>query len=40
MFKQGYKQIEIAVAIGKDKTVISKEIKRNSDKINGVYKHE
>jgi len=40
MLKQGYKQIEIAVAIGKDKTVVSKEIKRNSDKRNGVYKHE
>ena len=40
MLKQGYKQIEIAVAIGKDKTVVRKEIKRNSDKRNGVYKHE
>lgn len=40
MLKQGYKQVEIAMAIGKDKTVISKEIKRNSDKRNGVYKHE
>lgn len=40
MLKQGYKQVEIALAIGKGKTVISKEIKRNSDKRNGVYKHE
>jgi len=40
ILKQGYKQIEIAVAIGKDKTVVRKEIKRNSDKRNGVYKHE
>ncbi len=40
MLHQGYKQIEIALAIGKDKSVISKEIKRNSDKRNGVYKHE
>ena len=40
MLKQGYKQVDIAAAIGKDKSVISKEIKRNSDKRNGVYKHE
>ena len=40
MLKQGYKQVEIALAIGKDKTVVSKEIKRNSDKRNGVYKYE
>ncbi|MEI6866262.1 helix-turn-helix domain-containing protein, partial [Flavicella sp.] len=40
LLKQGYNQVEIAVTIGKDKTVISKEIKRNSDKRNGVYKHE
>ena len=40
MLKQGYKQIEIALAIGKDKTVVSKEIRRNSDKRDGVYKYE
>jgi IS30 family transposase len=40
MLNQGYKQIEIALAIGKDKSVINKEIKRNSDKRNGVYKYE
>ena len=40
MLKQGYKQIEIALAIGKDKTVVSKAIRRNSDKRDGVYKYE
>ena len=40
MLKQGYKQIEIALAIGKDKTVVRKEIRRNSDKRDGVYKYE
>ena len=40
MLKKGYKQIAIATAIGKDKSVISREIKRNSDYRNGVYKNE
>ncbi len=40
MLNQGYKQVAIALAIGKDKTVISKEIKRNSDKRNGVYQYK
>ena len=40
MLKQGYKQIEIALAIGKDKSVISRELKRNSDSRSGIYKDE
>src|SRR5690554_7985967 len=31
-------KIEIAAYIGKDKSVISREIKRNADARNGVYK--
>lgn len=40
MLKKGYKKIEIARPIGKDKSVISNENKRNSDKRNGVYDDE
>jgi IS30 family transposase len=40
MLKQGYKQFEIAKAIGKDKSVISRELKRNSDIRSGNYKDE
>ena len=40
MLENGYKQSEIAVVIKKDKSVVSREIKRNSDKRNGTYKHE
>ena len=35
---KNYKQKEIAAAIGKDKSVVSRELKRNSDKRNQVYK--
>ncbi len=38
MLKQGYKQIEIPNAIGKDKSVINRVLKRNSDKRTGIYK--
>ncbi len=37
MNKQGSKQSEIAIAIGKDKSTISRELKRNCDKRNGKY---
>lgn len=37
MKQQGYKQREIAEAIGKDKSVISRELKRNSDKRSKKY---
>ena len=34
------KQCEIATIIGKNKSVVSREIKRNKDQRNGVYRHE
>jgi len=37
---RGYQQIEIAKAIGKDKSVISRELKRNCDLRNGEYRYE
>ena len=37
MLKQGYKQIDIAAAIDKCKSVVSREIRRNRDKRNGIY---
>lgn len=37
MLKQNYNQISIAKAIGKDKSVVSREIRRNCDKRNGNY---
>ena len=37
---QGYKQIDIATAIGKNKSVISRELSRNCDKRNGKYYHD
>jgi IS30 family transposase len=40
MLKQSYRQNEIAIAIGKDKSVISRELKRNSDSRSGIYKDE
>ena len=40
MKKQGYKQNEIAKAIGKNKSVVCRELKRNCDKRSGEYKSE
>ena len=40
MKKEGYKQFEIAKAIGKDKSVISRELSRNCDKRSGEYKED
>ena len=37
MKQHGFNQVEIAMAIGKDKSVISREIKRNCDKRSGSY---
>lgn len=37
MLKQGYTQKEIAIVIEKDKSVVSREIKRNKDQRNGMY---
>jgi transposase, IS30 family len=36
--QEGYKQIEIARRLGKHKSVISRELRRNCDKRNGSYK--
>jgi len=38
MLREGYKQIQIAEAINKDKSVVSREVNRNKDNRNGVYK--
>jgi IS30 family transposase len=40
MLENGYKQIEIAAVIEKDKSVISREINRNKDKRSGKYRHD
>ncbi len=40
MIQQGYKQIDIAKCIGKDKSVVSRELKRNCDARNGVYRSD
>ena len=40
MLENGYKQSEIAKVINKDKSVVSREISRNKDKRNGVYRHD
>lgn len=40
MLKNGYTKIEIAKAIDKDKTVVYRELKRNSDARSGIYKDE
>lgn len=37
MLQQGYKQSEIAQCIGKHKSVVSRELKRNCDKRSGKY---
>ncbi len=38
MLQNNHSQRKIAETIGKDKSTISREIRRNSDKRNGVYK--
>jgi IS30 family transposase len=40
MLKQRKPQVQIAAAIEKDKSVVSREIKRNKDQRNGEYKYE
>ena len=40
MLSQGFKQKEIALTIGKDKSTISREIKRNCDRRSGAYRQE
>lgn len=36
MLAQNHPQNQIALAIGKDKSVVSRELKRNSDQRNGI----
>lgn len=40
MLQSNYSQKAIAIAIGKDKSVVSRELKRNSDAGNGEYKSD
>lgn len=40
MLEQGHKQAEISIAIGKDASVVSREIKRNKDERSGLYRHD
>ena len=40
MNNRGYKQVEIAVAIGKDKSVISRKLRRNCDQRSGEYRSD
>jgi IS30 family transposase len=40
MLSAGYSQSEIASTICKSKSVVCREIQRNSDRRNGVYKHD
>jgi len=40
MLEQGFKQKDIAQTIGKDKSVVSREIRRNRDQRNGKYRYD
>jgi len=40
MLNQGCNQTQIATAIGKHKSVVSREIRRNKDQRSGVYSHD
>jgi IS30 family transposase len=40
MYEQGYSNTEIAIAIGKHKSTIGRELKRNSDRRSGRYRAE
>lgn len=40
MKSKGYKQKDISLVIGKDKSVVSRELKRNCDKRSGEYKSD
>ena len=40
MKSNGYKQKDIAKAIGKDRSVVSRELKRNCDRRSGEYRHD
>jgi transposase, IS30 family len=38
LIKEGFKQVEIAQRIGKNKSVVSRELRRNTDLRNGNYR--
>ncbi len=40
MFHQGYKKIDIAKALKRDKSVISRKIRRSCDGRSGHYNHD
>jgi IS30 family transposase len=40
MYSQGYKQKDISIVIGKDKSVISRELMRNCDQRSGIYHYD
>ena len=40
MLKEGYNQSEIGRVIGKNKSVLSKELERNKDQRIGEYRHD
>jgi len=40
MLQKGYKKVEIARVIGVDKSTITREIRRNADGRNGVYRFD
>lgn len=40
LLRKDYKQKDIAEAIGKDPSVVSREIKRNKDQRNGYYNND
>lgn len=40
MNNQGYKQKDISIAIGRDKSIISRELRRNCDQRSGKYDYD
>lgn len=38
--KQGYTQVDIARALERDNSVVSRELKRNCNRRSGTYRHE
>ena len=40
MLAQNHKQNQIALAIGKDKSVVSRKVNWNADQRNGIYKSD
>ena len=40
LLEQNFNNSQVAKAIGKDKSVVSRELKRNCDKRNGIYRSD